>query len=138
MEARHSRAGPPHVDEIVNDSISKLATYSGLILTICLVIIFFIRFYVFEGFLLRRVYGSNYTSMNDEAIRRGFVNHHVAGLIKIVLLVTAAYPFMSVAFGSATMRMFPFSCLLLAVFLLQIFYMNPGAPPPWSHVEWGF
>lgn len=101
---RHVRPGRPHVDVIVNDSISYLATYSGLILTICLVVIFFIRFYIFEGFLLRRIYGTHYTNMNDEAVRRGFVNHHVAGLIKIVLLITAAYPFMAVAFGSADMH----------------------------------
>lgn len=106
MEKRHFRPGRPHVDKIVNDSISILATYSGLILTICLVVIFFVRFYIFEGFLLRRIYGTKYTSMNDEAVRRGFVNHHVAGLIKIILLIVAAYPFLAVAFGTATMHSF--------------------------------
>lgn len=107
MEKPHEgRPGRPHVDVIVNNSISILATYSGLILTVCLVVIFFIRFYIFERFLLRRIYGTKYTSMTDEAVRRGFVNHHVAGLIKIVLLIVAAYPFMAVAFGSATMHSF--------------------------------
>lgn len=92
------------MDFIVNASISRLAAYSGLILTICLVIVFIVRFYIFEAFLMKRLYGEKYTAMTNEAVRRGFVNHHVAGLIKIVLLVSAAYPFMSVAFGRAEMR----------------------------------
>lgn len=142
MEQRHSRPGQPHVDQIVNDSISTLATYSGLILTICLVIIFIIRFYIFEGFLLRRVYGQNYTNMDDEAVRRGFVNHHVAGLIKVTLLITAAYPFMSVAFGSATMHSFVngkggvtmgdvlvvCSQLFVSMYIFELFYRPKISP----------
>lgn len=104
MDKRFHRPGHPHVDVIVNESISQLATYSGLILTIWLVIVFIVRFYIFEGFLMRRIYREKYASMTDEVVRRGFVNHHVAGLIKISLLVTAAYPFISVAFGTATMH----------------------------------
>jgi hypothetical protein len=62
---------------------------------------FFIRFYILEGFLLKWCYGKIYTSMNDTT-RRGFVNHHIAGATKILILVVAAYPFVDVAFGSAT------------------------------------
>lgn len=95
----------PHLDQIVNASISRLAPYSGLILTMWLVIIFALRFYVFEGFLMRKLYGDKYTSMfKDEKVRRGFINHHVAGAIKLVLLVSAVYPLVAVAFGSATMH----------------------------------
>lgn len=104
---RRSRAHDndhPHLDQIVNSEISRLAPYSGLILVLCLVIVFAVRFYAFEAFLMRKLYGHKYTSMTDERIRRGFINHHVAGGIKIILLVTAAYPFMSVAFGQATMH----------------------------------
>ncbi|CAN8104017.1 unnamed protein product [Discula destructiva] len=104
MEQRHVSASHPHVDELINESISKLATYSGLILTMFLVIVFVLRLYIFEGFLMRRLYGKKYTDMTDETVRRGFVNHHVAGLIKIILLLTAAYPFVAVAFGTATMH----------------------------------
>lgn len=104
MEKRLHEPGHPHVDRIVNESISILAAYSGLILTICLVVVFMVRFYVFEAFLMRRLYGDKYTSMTNEAVRRGFVNHHVAGLIKLVLLITAAYPFFAVTFGSAVMH----------------------------------
>ncbi len=37
----------------------------------------------------------------NETVRRGFVNHHIAGATKILILVLAAYPFVDVAFGSA-------------------------------------
>lgn len=59
-----------------------------------------VRFYILEGFLLERCYGKIYTRM-DETVRRGFVNHHIAGATKILILVLAAYPFVDVAFGSA-------------------------------------
>lgn len=101
---RRDRDHRLHLDQIVNSEISRLAPYSGLILVICLVIVFAVRFYIFETFLMKKVYGQKYTSMTDERVRRGFINHHVAGGIKIILLVAAAYPFMSVAFGQATMH----------------------------------
>lgn len=104
MDKRAHGLGHPHVDVIINESISRLATYSGLILTVCLVVVFVVRFYIFEAFLMRRLYGEKYTNMTNEAVRRGFVNHHVAGLIKIILLLAAAYPFIAVAFGTATMH----------------------------------
>lgn len=104
MEKRFRAPSHPHVDQIVNESISKLAEYSGLILTIWLVVVFAVRFYVFEAFLMRRLYGDKYTGMTSETVRRGFVNHHVAGLVKLVLLAAAAYPFVAVAFGSASMH----------------------------------
>ncbi|KAI2710222.1 hypothetical protein CBS147332_5923 [Penicillium roqueforti] len=77
--------------------ISDLAPFSALIISFVLVIFFLVRFYVLEGFLIRRLYGSIYTEMS-ELNRRGFVNHHIAGVIKVIILVVAAYPFISVAF----------------------------------------
>ncbi|KAH6716427.1 hypothetical protein BKA61DRAFT_603117, partial [Leptodontidium sp. MPI-SDFR-AT-0119] len=47
------------------------------------------RFYILERFLLQKVYGKTYTQMN-ETTRRGFVNHHIAGATKILILVLAA------------------------------------------------
>lgn len=77
--------------------ISDLAPFSALIISLVLVIFFLVRFYVLEGFLIRRLYGSIYTEMS-ELNRRGFVNHHIAGVTKVIILVVAAYPFISVAF----------------------------------------
>jgi hypothetical protein len=77
--------------------ISDLAPFSALIISIVLVIFFIARFYILEGFLIRHLYGSIYTNMS-ELNRRGFVNHHIAGITKLVILIVAAYPFVSVAF----------------------------------------
>lgn len=83
------------------EPISKLAPFSALIISVVLVVLFLIRFYILEGFLIRRLYGPIYTDMS-ELNRRGFINHHIAGTTKIVILILAAYPFISVTFLKAT------------------------------------
>jgi hypothetical protein len=93
---------------LVNEEISQLAPYAGLILTISLIVFFLVRYYIFEGFLLQRFYGDIYTKLDDNR-RRGFVNHHVAATAKIIMLVTAAYPFFSVVAGSAKSLHHPFA-----------------------------
>jgi hypothetical protein len=65
-----------------------------------MVVFFFARYYLLEGFILPRIYGHIYKNLN-ETNRRGFVNHHLAGAAKIFLCFFTAYPFMSVAFGNA-------------------------------------
>ncbi|KAH7385862.1 hypothetical protein BKA66DRAFT_77351 [Pyrenochaeta sp. MPI-SDFR-AT-0127] len=95
--------GRPHVTKLINEEVSQLAPYAGLILTISIVIYFLARYYVFEGFLLRRFYGKIYLDLNDNQ-RRGFINHHVAATAKIIMLVSAAYPFLAVVAGSATLH----------------------------------
>jgi hypothetical protein len=97
MQHKHH---PLHFETLVDQSISKLAPFSGLILIITVVIVFAARFYFFEGFSLPRLYGKKYTSLSDEN-RRSFVNHHVAGSTKLLLVVTGAYPTLVLAFGSA-------------------------------------
>lgn len=77
--------------------ISNLAPFSALIISITLVVFFLIRYYVLEGFLIPRLYGKIYTDMSA-LNRRGFVNHHIAGVTKIIILIVAAYPFISVTF----------------------------------------
>lgn len=83
--------------------ISKLAPFSALIISIVFVILFFIRYYVLEGFLIRCVYGKKYTDLS-ELNSRGFINHHIAGATKIITLFLAAYPFFRVTFGQANFR----------------------------------
>jgi hypothetical protein len=89
----------PHVTKVPLQTISRLAPFSALIISIILVNYFIIRFYILEAFLLKRIYGTIYTKM-DETTRRGFVNHHIAGSTKILILVIAAYLFINVAFGN--------------------------------------
>lgn len=137
----HLGTDRPHIDHIVNESVSKLAPYAGLILTICLVMIFLFRIYVFEAFLLERLYGKKYKNM-DETVRRGFVNHHVAGAIKLLLLVTAVYPFLAVAFGDSTMHssftghsrvtmgdvLVVCSQLFIGMYVFELFYRTTVSP----------
>lgn len=85
------------------EPISKLAPFSALIISITLVMLFLIRYYVMENFLIRRLYGSIYSDMS-ELNRRGFINHHIAGTTKIVILIVAAYPFVSIISGNASLH----------------------------------
>ncbi|KAF7974656.1 hypothetical protein HWV62_11540 [Athelia sp. TMB] len=87
-----------HIQGFPITTISVLSPYTGLILAVVLCVLFLVRFYVLELFLLQRLYGIKYTCLN-EIDRRGFVNHHIAGATKIIILITAVYPFLSVAFG---------------------------------------
>ncbi|KAF2848572.1 hypothetical protein T440DRAFT_500447 [Plenodomus tracheiphilus IPT5] len=102
MHPPHHRGGP-HVTELVNEQVSALAPFSGLILTISLVIFFLVRYYVFEKFLLIKCYGQTYLKLNENQ-RRGFINHHIAATAKIIMLVSAAYPFFAVIAGPATIH----------------------------------
>jgi hypothetical protein len=99
----HPDDGQPHVVDLVNEAISQLAPFSALILTIILVIFFLVRYYLFESWLMQKCYGAKYRNLN-EVNRRGFVNHHIAGLAKITMLIAGSYPFLDVAFGTATVH----------------------------------
>jgi hypothetical protein len=71
----------PHVVDLVNEAVSSLAPFSALILTVILVVFFLVRYYLFESFLMSKCYGDKYSNLN-EVNRRGFVNHHIAGLAR--------------------------------------------------------
>ena len=95
--------GDEHIKHVPLASLSKLSPYSALTLSIVLVVLFVLKQYVIETFLLERLYGSKYTQLN-EVNRRGFVNHHIAGVTKLVILVAAVYPFINVAFRYAVLN----------------------------------
>jgi len=94
--------GDHHIQSIPLSELSDLSPFCMLILSIVLVILFLIKQFVFEMFLMRRLYKSRYTRLN-ETERRGFINHHIAGLTKALILVVAVYPFIDVAFRTATL-----------------------------------
>lgn len=83
------------------EPISILAPFSGLIISIALVVFFLIRWYILEGFLIKWIYGSTYTELN-EVNRRGFINHHIAGATKLLILILAVHPFINVTFLEST------------------------------------
>jgi hypothetical protein len=136
----------PHVTKVPLETISRLAPFSALILSIICINYFLIRFYVLEGFLLKKVYGQIYTSM-DESTRRGFVNHHIAGATKILILIVAAYPFIDVAFVHSTFHT-PFagskfvtqgdiliivSQMLIGMYIFELFYRTKISPVSVGH-----
>lgn len=136
----------PHVARLSNTHISDLAPFSALIISIIFVFYFAIRFYILEGFLLKKLYGQIYTRMN-ETTRRGFVNHHIAGTTKILILVVAAYPFIDVAFGTAHFDT-PFAGsnivtqgdvlivaaqMLIAMYVFELFYRPTISPVSVGH-----
>ncbi|KAJ5390855.1 uncharacterized protein N7496_001923 [Penicillium cataractarum] len=98
LAARHAGENLKHKPL---QAISKLAPFSALIISIILVIFFLIRFYILEGFLIKWLYGPIYTNLNEQN-RRGFINHHIAGATKILILAIAAYPFVVITFGKET------------------------------------
>jgi len=141
--------GPPadrHIQRFPISTISKLAPFTALILSLVLIIFFLIKFYVLELFLLRRFYGPKYTDL-DEINRRGFVNHHIAGATKIIILIVGVYPFMACAFGQAnfhtpytqgshiTMGDILVVCaqMLLGMFIFELIYRTKMSPISVAH-----
>lgn len=94
LEAHFSRMG--------DQSISKLLPYTGLITVVTCVVIFMVRLYIFEP-VAKKYYHEKYTCL-DEVQRRSFINHHVAGSIKIFLVIFAAYPFIAVMSGAKSLH----------------------------------
>jgi hypothetical protein len=100
----HLDPDKPHLDQLVNEAISSLAPFSGLILTIILVVLFLIKLYIIEKWFMRtRLYRCHFDRL-DSVQQCTFVNHHVAAGCKFVLLFSAAYPFFAVAFGQSTLQ----------------------------------
>jgi hypothetical protein len=136
----------PHVTRVPLETISVLAPFSALIISIIFVFYFLIRFYILEGFLLKKLYGKIYTNM-DEVTRRGFVNHHIAGGTKILILVVAAYPFIDVAFGNSTFHssfagsklvtqgdiLIVVAQMLIAMYVFELFYRPTISPVSVGH-----
>jgi hypothetical protein len=136
----------PHVTQVPLQSISSLAPFSALILSIICISYFLIRYYVLEGFLMEKLYGKIYTSM-DETTRKGFVNHHIAGTTKIIILIVAAYPFIDVAFVHSTFHT-PFAGskfvtqgdillvvaqMLIGIYIFELFYRTKVSPISVGH-----
>lgn len=85
-------------NHVQGETVSDLLPYSAIILTTICVVIFFLRLHFFEPFA-KWFYGKKYTGL-DEVQRRSFINHHVAGSVKLFLVVFAAYPFIALFSGA--------------------------------------
>lgn len=137
----HPHHNEPHIALLPNEIISVLTPYSGLIITVWMIILFLIRHYLLEGFLFRRMYGHIYEVM-DDGLKRGFMNHHIAGGVKIVLLVAGAKPWLAVLFGKASLHtplghhhhptmgdvLLVLTQLFVAMYLFELFYRKTLSP----------
>ncbi|KAK5447963.1 hypothetical protein LTS15_009462 [Exophiala xenobiotica] len=100
----HADFDGPHLDQLVNESVSALAPFAALILTITIVVLFLIRLCVIERILMRtKRYRCHFDHLGPIQ-QCTFINHHVAAACKIALLFSAAYPFLAVAFGHSTLQ----------------------------------
>lgn len=92
-----------------------------------------IRQYVFEAILDKGlVYKRTWSKMNARQ-KRGFVNHHLSFLAKIMVLLFAIYPFFAVATGHATFRTRMFGprwritmgdALYVAIMIVSVMYAH--------------
>ena len=79
----------------------------------------------------------------DDALKRGFMNHHIAGGVKIVLLIAGAKPWLSVLFGHATLHtplgthhlhptmgdiLLVLTQLFVAMYIFELFYRKTLSP----------
>ncbi|KAJ5925593.1 hypothetical protein N7454_008232 [Penicillium verhagenii] len=128
------------------EAISVLAPFSALIISVTLLVLFFIRYYILEGFLIKWFYQHIYTDLN-EVNRRGFINHHISAATKIVILVLAAYPFVCLSFGSSTFHtpfahgsivtmgdvMIVAAQILIAMYTTELIYRSKLSPVAVAH-----
>ena len=97
------QVGRPYVTELINQEISPLVPFAGIILVSALVVFFLVGAVGFGEHLIPSVYGPIYSQLNFNQ-KRGFVNHHVAAVAKIIMLAVGGYPFFAIVAGRATLQ----------------------------------
>lgn len=97
----HHHGGHLHLGELINELISSIAPFSGLILTVTACVIALARLYILDPFI-PKVYSR--ATLGDMTMTqlRSFTNHHVAAGTKIILIILCAYPLLSIICGTAT------------------------------------
>jgi hypothetical protein len=93
----------PHIADLPNETISFLTPYSGLLLTLWLVILFTVKNWILETFVFPRYYKKTLSRL-QEGDRRGFLVHHISAGVKVVLLIVGAKPFCDVVFGKSALH----------------------------------
>lgn len=93
----------PHIAVLPNETISFLTPYSGLIMTLWLVILFTVKNWILEIYVFPKFYRGTLNKL-DERNKRGFLVHHISAGVKIILLAVGAKPFCDVVFGKSTLH----------------------------------
>ncbi|WPG99376.1 Hypothetical protein R9X50_00219000 [Acrodontium crateriforme] len=137
----------PHIGEIVNELVSKLAPFSGIILTVTACIVAIFRIYCLELFIIPKLYPARLLKSLSDGQKRGFINHHVAALTKIILLPTAGYPLLAILAGHATPHtpyfkgstatlgdvMIVCTQLFTVMYIFELFYREKVSPISCAH-----
>jgi len=103
FDPAHHGNNHPNILELKNTGISKLTPYAAIILTVFLAIMALLRLYAFEP-LLPRIYRKTWPLLIDDTQRRNFTNHHVAAMLKLVMVASQVYPIMGLIFGHLTLQ----------------------------------
>ncbi|KAK5994279.1 hypothetical protein PT974_04751 [Cladobotryum mycophilum] len=136
-----------HLGEILNELVSRLAPFSGLILTVTVCIIAVIRLYLLDLIIIPKFYSLRTLQPLTDGQRRSFVNHHVAASTKIILLIVTAYPLLAIVAGDGTPHtpfakgasvtlgdvMIVSSQIFTAMYIFELFYRDKISPISCCH-----
>jgi hypothetical protein len=89
--------------QLPNEAVSFLTPYSGLLLTICLVVLSGIKNGILEPYIFPRYYGNVLSRLSDRD-QRGFLVHHISAAVKVIILAIGMKPFGDVIFGKSTLH----------------------------------
>lgn len=136
-----------HLGQLINQLISRIAPFSGLILTIAACILAVIRLYLLDLVIIPKAYSHRILRPLTDGQRRSFVNHHVAVGTKILLVAVTAYPLLAILAGDATPHT-PFakgtsttlgdilivsSQIFTVMYIFELFYRDKVSPISCAH-----
>lgn len=134
-------------EHIVNAFVSDIALFGALVMTITAVVLAFVRIFILDNFLLGTFYRSVSKDTLTDTQRRSFINHHVAAVLKILLVILAAYPLLRILAGNATPHT-PYApgskitlgdVLMIAsqiftiMYIFELFYREKVSPISFAH-----
>ncbi|KAJ4146849.1 hypothetical protein LMH87_001408 [Akanthomyces muscarius] len=97
----HHGGSKLHLGELINEAISSIAPFLGLILTVTCCIIAAICIYILD-FLIPKLYSRNTLRGLTGTQIRSLTNHHVAAGTKILLIVLCGYPLLAITGAGKT------------------------------------
>ncbi|KID72152.1 uncharacterized protein G6M90_00g028030 [Metarhizium brunneum] len=144
---QHAGSHGPHLAQLVNQLVSQIAPFSGLILTIAACILAAIRIYLLDLVVIPKFYSPRVLKDLTDAQLRSFVNHHVAAGTKILLIIVTAYPLLAILVGYGTPHT-PFSPgssttlgdvlivssqIFTVMYIFELFYRDNISPISFAH-----
>lgn len=143
----HNGSHGPHLGQLVNQLVSQIAPFSGLVLTIAACILAGIRIYLLDLVVIPKLYSKRLFKGLTDGQRRSFVNHHIAAASKILLIIVTAYPLLAILVGHGTPHT-PFSPgskatlgdllivssqIFTIMYIFELFYRDKVSPISFAH-----